>query len=392
MDADLARYDEVVHAIYDAALTPASWPSAIGAVADLCGASSALLFTWAHAPSNGGFAFPHNISQQALELWALKSMHEDPFVSAALRRNLMIEGAVLMGDELVSSHELLSTPFYRELWRPAGIAGTFSCIVFDTTDSRKLPTVFSIYHGPEEPRFTSAQSVLLKRIVPHLSKALGVMFHLRDQQLQVASSLAALDRLPSAVLLLDGTRSVQFANRAALAAIARGNTLAMRRATPGSGLGELHVCRRLQAHEAALQRAIGEALTKANAVAPEHFSQALVIPDETDRPQCVIHVSPLGPGNPFAVAGDTPRVIVFLFDLNLAAAIRPETLCSQFGMTLAEAEAALQVLQGGSVEVMAGRAGVSVNTIKTQLKAVYAKTCTNRQSDLLKLLLALAAC
>lgn len=390
MDADLARYDDVVHAIYDAALKPASWPTAIGAVADLCGASSALLFTWAHAPANGGFAFPHNISQQALELWAAKSMHEDPFVTAASRRNLMIEGAVLMGDELVPPHELLATPFYRELWQPAGIAGTFSCIVFDTTDARKLPTVFSIYHGPNAPRFTTTQSALLRRILPHMSKALGVMFHLRDQQLQVASSLAALDRLPSGVVLLDGRRTVQFANRAAQAAIERGNTLVMRSGDMASESGELHLCRRLRAHEAELQRAIHAALAQSNEAVPEHFSHALVIPDETGRPQCVIHVAPLGLSHTFAVSGDSPRVIVFLFDLNLASAIRPECLCERFGMTPAEAAAALQVLQGGSVEAMAARTGVSINTLKTQLKAVYAKTSTNRQADLLKLLLALA--
>lgn len=390
MNADLARYDDVVHAIYDSALKPSSWQQTIAAIADLCGASSALLFTWAHSPANGGFTFPHNISQQALELWAAKSMHEDPYIREASRRNLMTEGAVLLCDELVSPGELLTTPFYRELWQPSGIAGCYSSIVFDTTDTRKLPTVFSIYHGPDEPRFTPSQSGLLRRIVHHLSRALGVMFHLRDQQLQVASSLAALDRLPSGVLLLGARRTVQFANRAAQAAMERGNTVITRGNTMPSEPGELHLCRRLQSHEAELQRAISDALAQSKEAVPEHFSQALVIPDDTGRPHCVIHVAPLGMGHTFAVSGDSPRVIVFLFDLNLASAIRPEILCDRFGTTPAEAEAALQVLQGGTVEAMAARTGVSINTFKTQLKAVYAKTSTNRQADLLKLLLALA--
>ncbi len=47
MDVDLARYDDVVHAIYDSALNPSSWQETIAAIADLCGASSALLFTCA---------------------------------------------------------------------------------------------------------------------------------------------------------------------------------------------------------------------------------------------------------------------------------------------------------------------------------------------------------
>jgi DNA-binding CsgD family transcriptional regulator len=50
----------------------------------------------------------------------------------------------------------------------------------------------------------------------------------------------------------------------------------------------------------------------------------------------------------------------------------------------------LQILAGGSTADMAARLNVSVNTLKTQLQAAYAKTRTNRQVDMLKLLLSLA--
>ncbi len=81
-------------------------------------------------------------------------MHEDPYVREASRRNLMIEAAVLLCDELVSPSKLLTYPFHRELWQPSGIAGFYSGIVFDTTDTR--------------------QSGLLRQIVHHLSRAMGV--------------------------------------------------------------------------------------------------------------------------------------------------------------------------------------------------------------------------
>ena len=60
---------------------------------------------------------------------------------------------------------------------------------------------------------------------------------------------------------------------------------------------------------------------------------------------------------------------------------------SVFGLTPAEARAAVAVLDGGTVAEMAERLAVSDNTLKTQLKAVYAKTHTQRMADLLKLLL-----
>ena len=66
-------------------------------------------------------------------------------------------------------------------------------------------------------------------------------------------------------------------------------------------------------------------------------------------------------------------------------------LCRIFELTSAEALAALQIAAGGTVDDMAARLGVSVNTFKTQLQAAYMKTGTHRQADLLKLLLSLAS-
>lgn len=67
---DLARYDDLVHAVYDAALAPARWPAVAKLIADAFRAPRALLFTWAHVPARGGFTFTHNISQAAVEQWA----------------------------------------------------------------------------------------------------------------------------------------------------------------------------------------------------------------------------------------------------------------------------------------------------------------------------------
>lgn len=80
---------------------------------------------------------------------------------------------------------------------------------------------------------------------------------------------------------------------------------------------------------------------------------------------------------------------MFLYDLTAAARVSPATLCKLFGLTHAEARVAQHMLQGGSAESMAQRQGITVNTLKSHLKAAYAKSGTYRQADFLKLLLAL---
>jgi DNA-binding CsgD family transcriptional regulator len=228
----------------------------------------------------------------------------------------------------------------------------------------------------------------MRRLMAHMSRSLGVMFHLRDSSLQAASNLSSLERLSTGVVLLSGDGTLQFANAAAERIFRAGRHVAAPGGHSGTAL-RLTLVARLADHEKQFQRAIARALTPLDDH-QENFSNAVVLPDEQGKPSCVLHAAPLGSGLALAAAGARPQAIVFLYDMGAAARVAPGLLCELFDLTGAEASAALQVLQGGAAEAMARRLDISVNTFKTQMKAVYAKTRTSRHSDLLKLMLALA--
>ena len=102
MHAELARYDNLVHAVHDAALVPERGPAVVARVAEAFSAPRTLLFTLAHTPAQRGFTFTHDISQAALEQWAAKSMHADPYVRSATEKGLPVEGVAVNGDDLVA--------------------------------------------------------------------------------------------------------------------------------------------------------------------------------------------------------------------------------------------------------------------------------------------------
>lgn len=58
-----------------------------------------------------------------------------------------------------------------------------------------------------------------------------------------------------------------------------------------------------------------------------------------------------------------------------------------FGLTAAEARFAVALAEGAAVEEIASRLGISMNTARTHLKAILAKTGTNRQAQLVAVLL-----
>ena len=386
----LDQFDQVVHRIYSAAIAPSQWEQVVGDIARLFDASRALIFTWAHTPAQGGFLFTHNISQASLEYWAAKSIHEDPFVRAGVAKGRNVDGMANLDSDLVAHELLLETPFYKELWAPMDIARLCNGVIFDGTDAHKLPTFISLFRPLRAPAFRHEHVELLSRLLAHLSRSMGVMFHLRDQQLQIASNLAALDRLTCGVVLIDATRDVRFANKAAESLLRQGETVQMGTRLLPDAL-RMHLNPRLAGVERRFQDALVRALLPLSQDATEHFSEALLLPGSDGRPACAIHVAPLPESHGFETTGATARAIVFLYDLQAASSVDPQVLCRIFELTSAEALAALQIAAGGTVDDMAARLGVSVNTFKTQLQAAYMKTGTHRQADLLKLLLSLAS-
>jgi DNA-binding CsgD family transcriptional regulator len=123
---------------------------------------------------------------------------------------------------------------------------------------------------------------------------------------------------------------------------------------------------------------------------PEHYSTlpfpAVVIRRRSKSP-VVINVLPIGAAarSPFLGA----RVLLVLSDLSRSASPRPDVLSRTFGLSAAEARLAALIATGISPEAAAGQLGIAKETARTQLKSVFTKTATHRQSELVALLLRL---
>ncbi|WP_295956601.1 helix-turn-helix transcriptional regulator [Rhodoferax sp.] len=388
MALDFARYDELVHRIYDAALEPSHWPDALKGIADACDAARSAMFTPLHSPEQGGYAVVYDLPPIVVERWANKVRQDDPFAIAAFSRGLFLDGAAWNGDELVPHADLVRTAFYREIFEPMDVARVCAGVVFDAVDAHKVPTVITVYRPERDAPFAPMQVETLRRLILHVSRALGVMFHLRNSQFQVAATHAALDRLSSGVVLLNGRGGVEFCNSSALRQLQSQDILVLHTGGTAQGGDRLALVPRLQRYSAEFQSTLGDALSPLAAV-PGHFSNALLLPDAHGKPICVVHAAPLGQASALAVGNSAPKAIVFIYDLAAVGKVPPTLLCELFGLTSAEARAAQQMLRGGTAEEIALRLGVSVNTVKSHLKAAYAKSGTHRQADFLKLLMAL---
>lgn len=179
------------------------------------------------------------------------------------------------------------------------------------------------------------------------------------------AAAAALDRLQLGVLLTGGNGRVLLSNHSAKGMLARADGLAL-------NAGFLHAAD--APTQAALRKLLCEDPGRGGALAVSRPSLL--------RPYALL-VTPLGPGSEPHGAVKA----VFLSDPEGDNATGAETLQRLYGLTPSEANLAVELLQGQSLEEGAAALGILVSTARTHLKHIFAKTATRRQSELVRLLL-----
>lgn len=88
-----------------------------------------------------------------------------------------------------------------------------------------------------------------------------------------------------------------------------------------------------------------------------------------------------------ALVGDLERSLAFALGRGGASASTVQSLQRELGLTRAEARVAMRIGRGASVADIAADLGVAVETVRTHLKRIYAKTGARRQSELARLVL-----
>ena len=103
------------------------------------------------------------------------------------------------------------------------------------------------------------------------------------------------------------------------------------------------------------------------------------------RPYSLL-VVPL-PRENFALSHRRAAVAVFISDPEQEAETIDQLLSRIYGLTPAEARLASLLMQGKSLEQSGEALQITSNTARSSLKSIFGKTQTNRQSELVRLLL-----
>lgn len=229
--------------------------------------------------------------------------------------------------------------------------------------------ILGVHRGRTQTPFEADDQAELASVIRHFERVLLLRGELAAGRRAAANAQAIIDGLSVAVLTVKADLSVVGSNAAAEAVLKRGDGLTIRR----GALSVQSLATRIRFVEA-VERATGHANRRAT---------AMQIPRTGDNGSYLLNVAPLINGGGAAMA-----LIIFRDPDNTDNTLADRLRCL-FGLTLAEAIIAVELSRGRSVDEIRRMRGVSLNTLKTQLKSLMSKTGCMRQAEVASIVAAL---
>lgn len=360
------RFDTLVATIYEAAAGRATWRASLDALATAFDAPRCILTgvdPVSMRPSfrdEGGRVDPDAICE------GVRSAHAgDPLLAALLHRPV---GQWLYEDEMPGEHAA-GRP--GPVLAPAGL--NFAAGL--RLDDDRQAVILALARGRRRQSFDARQRQDLARLAFHFRAGLALEAKRSPRPADEAPGFEAIASNRHPLWLVDGHRRVHYRNAAAEAMRGRAGRLTEIDAhlycvDPREDAELLCCLVRLQLGRAA--PAAGQ---------PPH--------------RAVMRVGGADPGAYAVLLSEQPRrdaagspalAMVRCYPVQHSAEPDPTLVAEAFELTPAEAQVAAQLARGlSAVDIAAGR-GVSTQTIRAQIRAVFEKTGINRQSDLIRLL------
>lgn len=363
----------IVRDIYVAATESKPMREVLQRVTERARASAAFTFTPFALPHEGRIDEQVGLDPVATQKYLTEGVTTDLWYYALLRRHGALRtGVAYTSQNLTTERELHRSRFYADYLKPMGIGSAAGIIVGDgsSADSPEMPLV--VYREPGAAPFGPDALALLQRLQPHLTRALAVRRRLGS----AAGSYEKLvfDQLADAAVVVSAHRHILVSNPAAEALFER-----FGRAVVNAG----KLCGDAPAATAALEQGLK---TCAGHRPSQEALSALRLAGVPGR-GVVARLAPCPARVPRAEAA---AAVVFLSEELPRGRELRRVLMSLYRLSAAEAILAEALAQGQTVEGVAEARQVALSTVRTQVRAVFAKTGTSRQTELIRLIGAIA--
>jgi DNA-binding CsgD family transcriptional regulator len=359
---------ELVAMIYAAAADPELWPVFLERFAETVngGATSLLLYNtderignvMASARCDPADLRRYNEYYASIDSWGVNGGH------------LLTSGGVFSGQQLCPDNVLERSEFYADFLRPMNAFHEFCGII--SVDGSAACVIASLRPKKRGP-FGDSEKLLLRTLMPHLQGALALQRRIATLEISAASAMDVLDRLPYGVVLISAEVKVLLINRLARQIIDQNDGLTVIRQNLFASRTEetRHLQKLIQESVAT---SVGQGLRAGGTMNVSRPSQ---------RSSFHVLITPVHLRNSLPLA-QQPAAAAFISDPDCQLETPVQTLWHLFELSHAEARLAAVLMKGCSLREASEELGVSLSTVRTQLKKLFEKTGTKRQAALIR--------
>ncbi len=362
---------DTVAQLYDAALNSKDWPRALAKSCSVV-ASTACAIDLFDKDINGirysvVSGLPTELNDQYLERYAATDVRIPRALSGP---NL----SVYRDRDLLSEEEFRSFEPYHDLWIPHDFHYQLHGMV---GARQRQPVIVTYFRGERAGHFDKDEIKTCASLLPHINRAARVAHRFGSLNLLLSGAGDAMDKLSVGVLLLGEQGEILYMNDAAHSVVGNHDGLL----TCRSGL-----CATRPQESQQLQELIGSAIAVSLGSISDLSHDTMSVSRPSGKRPYSLTLSPVS-RTELLFATLRPAAMVFIRDPEAQVHIDKDEIASTYGLTPAEATLASGLAMGHRLHTIADQRGVTVGTARNQLKAVFQKTCTHSQGELIALLL-----
>lgn len=349
---------KIVDDLYEAAAVADLWPRALESITSLINGAGASLFA-ASTTFQSSISTP--FMSQVIEDFAAMGK---PELNRRSPRAIALRHPGFLTDlDVFTEDEIRTDPFYVEVLRPRGLGWCAGTAIFVPGGDTLIVSIERRFElGPVSRECVAA----LDQLRPHIARAAAFSARLALERVRAATEALGLVGLPAAVIGM---------NHRVLAANSLFEAL-----VPGVFCDRRHG---ISLANSAADALLSDALAR-NSVRSGGGVQSIPISASEEREAMVVHLLPIrgAAHDIFASAS----AIILATPVTTGQAPSQQLLEGLFDLSPAEARVARAIASGETVEAIAAAHRTSAQTIRTQLKSVFAKTGAHRQAELVRLL------
>ena len=354
--------------IYEAALDPHSWPDFISEFAIRIKAEAGILSFHNVEEMELSFVKTHGRDDTLFDKYRKYFVKINPYLKIVKE----IPSTIFSSTELIDEKILIKTEYYNDWLLPQKVHYHIGAIIF--RDSARL-AMLDMQRPLEAGPFETHELEQIKIFEPHLRRALVINQKFWDVLANPAAATTVLDNLEIGVIFLDEKARPVYLNRKAEDLTKSGEGVVLRPDGLSAELPEQAKSLQLLAYES-VQTGLGKGLSPGGVmrvgILPEAPHQVLITPFRTEK-------------NDLGLTGFRICAAVFISSPSQRHAVSVESLKNMFELTTAEARLVSELANGLTLEEIADKFDITKNTARDQLKSIFSKVNTRRQTDLINL-------